>query len=125
MYRFQVTHEFSTLSVDDWLDNSKWFDIKFLVDSDSNDTRKEMGSDSYGRHISQVLQRLGLPTNKLLHLGRNIGARILNLLEEQDEAIRKDGSMEPFSIRQQLQLEASDGADEETRRIPQQQQTLL
>lgn len=95
MYRFNVTSEFSNFTVDDWLNNGTWFDIKLLADTHAPDKTKEMGSDSYGRHIGQVLARLGLPANKLLHLGRNIGARILDLLEEEDEAIRKMGQWNP------------------------------
>jgi hypothetical protein len=95
IYRFNVTKEFSNLTVEDWLENKKWFDIKLLADTNSGDTTKEMGSDSYGSHIGKVLGRLGLPRNKLLHLGRNIGARILELLDEEDEAIRKMGQWNP------------------------------
>ena len=95
IYRFHVTREFSNLTVDDWLNNSTWFDIKLLADTHAPDKTKEMGSDSYGRHIAQVLKRLQLPGNKLLHLGRNIGARILDLLDEEDEAIRKMGQWNP------------------------------
>jgi Centromere DNA-binding protein complex CBF3 subunit, domain 2 len=95
MYRFHVTREFSDMTLDDWLDNSKWFDIKLLADTHAANKSVEMGSDSYGRHIAQVLARLGLPGNKLLHLGRNIGAKILDLLEEEDEAIRKMGQWSP------------------------------
>jgi hypothetical protein len=95
MYRFFVTGEFRSLSVDDWLTNSTWFDIKLLADTNSPDKTKEMGKDSYGEHIAKILHRLRLPMNKLLHLGRNIGARILELLEEEDEAIRKMGGWNP------------------------------
>jgi Centromere DNA-binding protein complex CBF3 subunit, domain 2 len=59
------------------------------------DQMKKKGKDSYGDHISKILQRLGLPMNKLLHIGRNIGAKILELLEEEDEAIRKMGQWNP------------------------------
>jgi hypothetical protein len=95
MYCFFDTGEFQNLTVDDWLDNSTWFDIKLLADVNAPDKKKELGKDSYGNHISKILQRLGLPMNKLLHLGRNIEARILELLEEEDEAIRKMGGWNP------------------------------
>jgi Centromere DNA-binding protein complex CBF3 subunit, domain 2 len=95
MYRLHVTKEFQHMSVDDWFDNSVWFDIKLLADTNAGDRTKEMGKDSYGDHIQKVLMRLGLPMNKLLHLGRNIGARILELLDEEDEAIRKMGQWNP------------------------------
>jgi len=95
MYRFHHTQEFAHLTVDDWLDNRKWFDVKLLADIHAPDKTKEMGSDSYGHHISSILHHLGLPVNKLLHLGSNVGARILDLLEEEDEAIRKMGQWNP------------------------------
>jgi hypothetical protein len=40
-HRFDFTREMEFLSVEDWLDNSKWFDIKLLIGSNcsSNNTR--------------------------------------------------------------------------------------
>jgi Centromere DNA-binding protein complex CBF3 subunit, domain 2 len=95
MYRFYITDEFRNMTVDDWCNNESWFDIKLLSDTNATDNKKEMGKDSYGDHISRILQRLNLPMNKLLHLGRNIGSKILELLEEEDEAIRKMGNWNP------------------------------
>jgi Centromere DNA-binding protein complex CBF3 subunit, domain 2 len=95
MYRFFITDEFKDMSVDDWMSNETWFDIKLLSDTNAHDKKKEMGKDSYGEHISRILKRLCLPMNKLLHLGRNIGAKILELLDEEDEAIRKMGQWNP------------------------------
>jgi Centromere DNA-binding protein complex CBF3 subunit, domain 2 len=94
-YRFYVTDEFANMGLDDWFENSTWFDIKLLSDVYSDDHSKEMTNDSYAKHVRKVLARLGLPSNKLLHLGRNIGARILDLLNEEDEAIRKMGQWNP------------------------------
>jgi hypothetical protein len=32
MFLFSVTREFESFTLEDWLENSKWFDIKLLVD---------------------------------------------------------------------------------------------
>ena len=74
LYRFNYTHEFMDLTVDDWFDNIKWFDIKLLCDLFAGDRNtKEMVKDSYGDTISKVLKKLYLPACKLLHFGRQQG----------------------------------------------------
>jgi Centromere DNA-binding protein complex CBF3 subunit, domain 2 len=91
-FRFFCTNEFADMSVEDWLDNSKWFDVKVLADISCNDFTKEMkNKDSYERHIKSVLSRLNLNMNKILHLGRNIGSRILELLEAEKSEINQMG----------------------------------
>ena len=79
------------MSLDEWLDNSKWFDIKFLVDVNGGDNTQEMSSDTYSAHVKRNLQRLNLPTNKLCHLGRNVGSKYLDLMEVDAEEIRRMG----------------------------------
>jgi hypothetical protein len=95
MYRLLCTGEFKDMTVADWLDNSKWFDIKLLVDVNGSDNTVEMKSDGYAKHIERVLKRLNLLCSKLLHLGRNVGSKILDLLEEESEAIRRMGQWNP------------------------------
>jgi Centromere DNA-binding protein complex CBF3 subunit, domain 2 len=90
-YRFYCTGEFADFGLDDWLSNEKWFDVKVLADIKSNDFTKEMKNDSYEAHIKSVLQRLSLNQNKILHLGRNIGSRILELLESEKSEIKEMG----------------------------------
>ena len=90
-HRFLHTSEFADMTVKDWCDNEKWFDIKILADIASIDKTKEMRSDTYGKHVKKVLDRLGLSCNKLLHLGRNMGSRILELLEEEHDEILNMG----------------------------------
>lgn len=86
MYRFFVTSEFKDFTVEDWMDNEKWFDIKLLIDVNGSDNTVEMKNDSYGDHIKRILKRLNMIANKILHLGRNIGSRIMEFLEaEQDD----------------------------------------
>jgi Centromere DNA-binding protein complex CBF3 subunit, domain 2 len=94
-YRFWITQEFVDFTVDDWLDNRKWFDVKLLVDVASQDFTKPMQNDSYAKRIKSVLTSLKLALCKLLHLGRNLGAKILELMEEEDEAIRRMGNWNP------------------------------
>ena len=56
MARFFASQEFLDFTVDDWLDNAKWFDIKLLVDINSNDFAKEMKNDSYSKHMKKLLK---------------------------------------------------------------------
>jgi hypothetical protein len=90
-FRVDCTREFMDFTADDWKDNSFWFDIKFLVDINSSDNTKEMSSDTYSEHVKSVLRRLNLPTNKLCHLGRNVGSKWLDLMEVCAEEIRRMG----------------------------------
>lgn len=91
MLRFYVTGEFSGMSTEDWKDNKSWFDIKLLTDIQGDNTR-EMRNDTYADHIRKVLSRLGLVCSKILHLGRNLGAKILDLLQEEESAIDAMGN---------------------------------
>ena len=99
-YRFMITEEFEAFTAQDWMDNEKWFDIKLLIDvqrngsGDINNTNS-ITNDSYSAHIKRVLAKLHIGCNKLLHLGRNMGARILELVEEEAEAIRQMGQWNP------------------------------
>jgi Centromere DNA-binding protein complex CBF3 subunit, domain 2 len=95
MMRFSVTCEFEEFTVDDWCDNKKWFDTKLLVDVNSADKTKKLQNDSYGDRVKAVLQSLGLACNKLLHLGRGLGAKLLDLLEEFKEENRQMGQWSP------------------------------
>ena len=81
--------------MEDWCTNSKWFDIKLLVDVNGSDHTVPMTSDSYSRHIKDILVKLGLPTDNLCHLGRKLGAKTLELLEEESEDIRRMGQWNP------------------------------
>jgi Centromere DNA-binding protein complex CBF3 subunit, domain 2 len=90
-FRLMCTNEFAEMQVEDWLDNKKWFDVKVLVDVSAADFTKEMKNDSYEKHIKSVLRRLNLNMNKILHLGRNIGSRILELLEAETPEINRMG----------------------------------
>lgn len=90
-FRLFCTNEFADFGVEDWLDNSKWFDVKLLADVSAIDFSKEMKNDSYERHIKSVLKRLNLSLNKILHLGRNLGSRILELLEAEKSEINQMG----------------------------------
>ena len=83
------------MPLEDWLDNKKWFDIKLLIDINGSNTTKEMKNDSYARHIRRILKMLQIICDKLLHLGRNLGSKILDMLEEEMEEIRRMGQWNP------------------------------
>ena len=94
-YRFWCSGEFTSMKAEDWANPRKWFDVKFLVDLNGKDNTKEMYNDSYGKHVKAILKKLNIVCNKLLHLGRHVGARTLELLEEESEEIRRMGQWNP------------------------------
>ena len=95
MYRFSVTREFEEFTLEDWLDNSKWFSIKLLVDLNRGDFTKSLNNRSYADAIKMILLFLGIAAMHLLHLGRNLGAKILEMLEEENSAIQTMGNWNP------------------------------
>jgi hypothetical protein len=94
-YRFEITREFEEMELEDWLDNSKWFDIKVLVNCHGGDPRKQMGGDAYTKQLKEMLKDLGIVCKKYKHLGRHLGARFLELLEAEMEEIRALGNWNP------------------------------
>jgi hypothetical protein len=96
-YRIDVTNEFKKLTIEDWQDNSKWFDIKLLAGLDGDNT-KEMKNDAYSDHVKRVLKAKNLRHDKLCHLGRGVGSKILDLMEEEEEAKRVMGQWNPTTF---------------------------
>ena len=92
MYRFAVTREFESFTLEDWLDNSKWFDIKLLIDIQGTQNMNEMKNRSFLDAIKMVLLFLGIAALKLVHLGRNLGAKLLEMLEVESRAIQTMGN---------------------------------
>ena len=97
-YRFFCTGEFTDMTAADWTDNTKLFDVKFLVDINGSDYSVAMRNDSFGKHTKNVLQRRNIPCTKVLHLGRNVGPRWLELLEEESDEIRRMGQWNPSML---------------------------
>ena len=96
--RFHVTREWDNWENSDWLDNEKWYRIKYLTNMENRvdrDLKSELSSNTYSNAIKDALSSLGLPTNKLLHLGRKIGPKILELINIQSEDIRRLGNWDP------------------------------
>lgn len=96
--RFWITDEFANFTTEDWTNNSKWFDIKLLVDVNGADNTVSMKNDSYSKHIKRVLIKLNIVCDKLLHLGRNLGAKTLDLLEEETAEIKRMGQWDPSTF---------------------------
>jgi hypothetical protein len=96
MYRFNCTREFEEYTLADWSDNKKWFDVKLLIDiSNGTNTKKSMKNRSYSDAIKLVLKGLGIAALHLVHLGRNLGAKILEMLEEESRWIQSLGNWNP------------------------------
>jgi hypothetical protein len=94
-YRMFLTRELELLSSEDWLDNSRWFDIKLLVDSNGFQETEIMSSHCFAKKLGEVLCKLQLSGEKILHLGRKLGPKILELLNENSEDIRRMGNWNP------------------------------
>ena len=96
MYRFFVTNEFSDFTAADWLDNSKWFDVKLLVDVNPSASYSHvMKNDSYGDHIKRIMTLLRIVSNVILYLGRKLGTKIMEFFEAEDSEIKKLGNWNP------------------------------
>jgi hypothetical protein len=67
-YRFQVAKEELDLSA-----NSKWFDVKLLLGTNSTDHTKAMHDQQYAKTIKKVCSELGLVTSHFVHFGRAVG----------------------------------------------------
>jgi len=66
-----------------------------LVDVNGSDLCKEMKNDSYAKHIMRVLLAHHLTCATVLHLGRNMGAKMLDLLKAEGNEIRRMGQWNP------------------------------
>ena len=92
MLRFQLTDE---LKFVDWSDNSTWFDLKLLVEPGSGVYTVPMSHSTYSKAIKEVLGALHIPRLHLVHLGRILGAKILELKEEEFSKIHRLGNWNP------------------------------
>jgi hypothetical protein len=95
MLRFNITREFSDPDFD-WLNNEAWFRIKLLVDPfRAGDFNQPMKSGTYARAVKKVFTTLGLVSSHLVHIGRVMGSKILEVLEIEGEEIRRLGNWNP------------------------------
>jgi hypothetical protein len=95
---FSITHEFEYMTDKDWSNNESWFNIKLLVECFGNgdSLRKGLSQDSYLSAVTTtMLKELEIISKKQKHLGRNIGAKMLELIEEDLENIRRLGNWDP------------------------------
>jgi len=60
--------------------------VKLLADLNGN-KEKPMVNDSHGSHVKKDLNFLSVMCDKLLHLGRNLGGRMLESMEAEQEEI--------------------------------------
>lgn len=93
--RFLITKEFSSVSPDFFLKNENWFDIRLLANAYGkrpNHTFFPLKNDTYSQSVRKVLVELGLPFQKLKHLGRGLGTKILEADDVHAEYIRQLGN---------------------------------
>ena len=89
--RFANTKEFDLFTGEDWLEKKKWFDIKLLVDATRSDADhcKPMANNTYADTIKTTLRGLSIPSNHWMYLGRTLGPKIIELLEEELDDIQR------------------------------------
>lgn len=95
--RFHISKEFLNLPNDYFLENRNWFSIKLLTNAygSAASFKRQIQGDTYSQNIRSVLLDLGLPTHKLKHLGRGMGAKELEYHEVDAETIRQIGNWNP------------------------------
>ena len=100
MARFHVTKEFDGENCPDFRDNSSWYDIKLVVSLASGQRNeqghvrylKTMGITNYYNAVKDIIRSQGLVSNHYCHLGRVLGAAELQMVEMDDDHIRKLGN---------------------------------
>lgn len=88
MLRFHVTKELEEI---DFTDNSKWFDIKLLVDRHAGDLEslsRSVSDQYYATSIKSVAKKLGLSPNHFIHFGRNQQPAVLEVEELESTEIK-------------------------------------
>lgn len=93
--RFYISNEFSDVYPDFFLNNENWFNIRLLANpygTRRNHTQAPLHNDTYSKSIRRVLVDLGLPHQKLKHLGRGLGTKILEADDVHAEYIRQLGN---------------------------------
>lgn len=97
--RFDLSHEFDEFTVEDWMSNQAWFDIKLLVGdasrSGDRSFKRPMANGTYADAVKSVLGGLGIASKHWLHLGRGMGPKLLEISETQREEIRCLGNWDP------------------------------
>jgi hypothetical protein len=114
---FNVTHEFEDFVLSDWLDNEKWFDVKLLVDPSGGEFKKPRSNNSYAKAIKVILFALAIMAYHLVHLGRNLGPKILEMLEEESDCIRQLDNWNPFHAGFLLFYKATNEANPQACRV--------
>ena len=91
--RFHVSGEMSPPP--DFTKNSSWFGIKLLTDGAQQNSFKSIKPSTHASHAREVLMELKMSCNSLLHLGRTLGPRWLELLEQETKDTQNLGNWNP------------------------------
>lgn len=90
--RFDVSKEFEKFPLEDWMDNKKWFNIKYLTDVRiSADHTARLSDNQYANTMKEILEELDLPLDKIKHWGRKTGPKLLELEDESPDDINPLG----------------------------------
>jgi hypothetical protein len=94
--RLDVSKEFQDFPKEKWLSNKDWFNIKLLTDVRLGaDQTQPLSDNQYATTIEEVLSSMGLSKKKKKHFGRNMGPKLLELLEAEQGDIQVLGNWDP------------------------------
>ncbi|KAG7362818.1 centromere DNA-binding like protein [Nitzschia inconspicua] len=98
MYRFHYTGEWD--NPPDFLDSKSWFDTKLLIASDSrrgspSNHNQRISDKSYAKAIKKVCKSLGITTRHFVHIGRVLGNKESEIMEDDDNLRRTLGNWDP------------------------------
>jgi len=97
MLRFTITTEFQADGFD-WTKNELWFRNKLVIDpygTNSKDPTKPMSSTTYGNAVRKAFENLGMVASHQIHIGRIMGAKLLDKEEIPSDEIRRVGNWNP------------------------------
>ena len=95
MYRFSTTNEFDGDRIPDFTSNEAWFDIKLLVESNTQDFKKSIKNTSYAQAVKAACDFHKIASNHCVHLGRVIGHKEGEMNGDDIEELRQLGNWDP------------------------------
>ena len=100
MYRFFCTREFANFTVDDWINNSAWFDVKLLVDIQGPDYTTPLSNTHRMKDLFLILLATNHARKSPQHIMQNpslssFHAEILQIAEVGEDSKNAHG-LDPF-----------------------------
>jgi hypothetical protein len=110
---FHMTREFEEFTLHDWLDNSKWFDVKLLFDATKLGQifAKRCSMMLMQRVLRKYLWELGVASNHWVHLGRITCPQVFRDAGGGGGRYSNFGELESNDARTMIQYQATNEAN--------------